>query len=73
MSHRDAADAAPAPTPLLISAREAAARLGISERTLWNHTKSGVIPCRRIGVRVLYSVRELEEWISRGCPTGGAL
>jgi excisionase family DNA binding protein len=48
---------------LLLSAREAAKAMSISERTLWTLTKEGKIPCVRIKKRVLYNLRELERWI----------
>lgn len=48
---------------LLVSARETAKALSISERTLWTLTKEGTIPCVRVKTRVLYNPRELERWI----------
>lgn len=42
--------------------REAAQKLGLSVRTLWDLTRRGLIPHRRVGRAVLYSVRELEDW-----------
>jgi excisionase family DNA binding protein len=48
---------------LAASAREAAAMLGISERLLWSKTKSGEIPCVRLGTRVLYSIAKLSAWL----------
>ncbi len=53
------------PNKLLLSSREAALRLSISERTLWTLTKSGQIACVRIGSAKRYSVRELEDFIAR--------
>jgi hypothetical protein len=55
---------------LLLSAREAAERLGISQKTLWSYTirtgnPKGTIPCIRIGSRVLYSVTALGDWIAQ--------
>jgi excisionase family DNA binding protein len=55
---------------LLLSAREAAERLGISEKTLWSYTiragnPKGTIPSVRIGSRVLYSVAALGDWIAQ--------
>lgn len=38
----------------LVKAREAARRLGISSRTLWNLTNQGLIPAVRIGRAVRY-------------------
>jgi excisionase family DNA binding protein len=50
---------------LLIIPREAAKALAISERTLWQLTKDGVIPCVRIGRSVRYDLRDLQAWIDR--------
>lgn len=49
---------------LAVSAREAAAMLGVSERLLWTWTRSGKVPHLRIGVRVLYSVELLRGWVN---------
>jgi excisionase family DNA binding protein len=49
---------------LLLSAREAARQLGISERTLWGLTEPrGTLPVVRIGSRCLYSRDALVQWI----------
>lgn len=45
--------------------RETAARLQISERTLWSLTKRGDIPHIRLGRSVRYPSRLLEEWIAQ--------
>jgi excisionase family DNA binding protein len=59
-------DAAPnALKKILISAREAAECLGISERTLWSETKAGHIPSVRLNRRVLYRPDSLEEFAAR--------
>ncbi len=54
-----------APT-LLLTTREAAKALAVSEKTLWNlTTPRGTIPAIRVGERSLrYSVRALDEWIA---------
>jgi excisionase family DNA binding protein len=49
--------------PLALCPRDAAKSLAISERTLWAKTKDGTIPHRRIGTRVVYPVRLLQEWL----------
>jgi excisionase family DNA binding protein len=49
---------------LAVSAREAAAMLGISERLLWTWTRSGKVPHLRLGVRVLYPVELLRAWLN---------
>lgn len=56
----------PAPAKLLLSAREAAAALSISESGLWNHSSPrGPIPWVKLGHRRLYRVADLEAAISR--------
>jgi len=53
--------------PLALRPREAAKRLRISERLLWQLTHDGHIPCVRVGTgkrkSVLYPVALLEEWL----------
>ncbi len=52
------------PEKLLLSAREAAKALSISERTLWSFTQPrGSIPSVKIGSRILYSVDALRKMI----------
>ncbi len=51
--------------PLLLSATDAAKCLSICERTLWKYTKSGEIPCVRLGGRVLYDPNALRDWINQ--------
>ena len=48
---------------LLLTARESARMLSVSERTLWSLTNDGAIPAVRIGRRVLYSPEDLEGFI----------
>ncbi len=50
---------------LLLTPREAAKALAISDKTLWNITEPrGTIPAIRVGERSLrYSVLALEKWI----------
>lgn len=48
---------------LLLTARETAAMLSISERKLWNLTNENEIPAIRIGRAVRYSIDDLEQWI----------
>lgn len=52
------------PQALLVNAEIAAQMLAISPRKLWSLTKSGEIPCVRIGRAVRYSVDELRKWIA---------
>jgi len=57
----------PLPT-LALRPREAARALGISARTLWTWTKSGLVPCVRVGRGrrqvVLYPVAQLRAWLA---------
>ena len=51
-------------TKLLLSAREAAIALSVSEKTLWtNSCPRGTIPVVRFGRSVRYSVEALREFI----------
>lgn len=52
------------PDPLLLTPRQTARQLGISERTLWSLTNSGTIPVVRIGRCVRYSRAALVAWIA---------
>jgi predicted DNA-binding transcriptional regulator AlpA len=59
----------PAPAiepPLLISAAEASRLLGMSRKSLWNHTapRGDGIPAIHIGRVVRYSRATLERWIA---------
>lgn len=49
--------------PFLLTSRETAKRLSISERHLFSLTKSGVLPSVRVGQRVHYSVETIQRWI----------
>ena len=48
---------------LLLTCKEAADALAISQRKLWSMTTSGEIPHIRIGRSVRYPVDELRQWI----------
>lgn len=50
---------------LLLSTRDAAKRLAISERTLFSLTKSGQLPCVRLGMAKRYSVETIKQWIQK--------
>ena len=59
-------DAKPPEVPLrlLLTAKEAAAALGVCEKTLWSLTEPrGSIQCIRIGRAVRYDPRDLTMWI----------
>lgn len=49
--------------PMLLTPRQAARALNISERTLWQRTKDGVIPAIKLGHLVRYSPDDLRDWI----------
>jgi predicted DNA-binding transcriptional regulator AlpA len=59
---------------LLLKPREAAAALGLSEKSLWSLTQPrGPIPVVRVGERsVRYSVAALEKWIAGQAAEVGA-
>ena len=59
-----------APVKLALNAREAAAALGISERTLWALTREGIIPAVRLGGRVVYPVATLQRWLDQQARAG---
>ncbi|NQT03277.1 MAG: helix-turn-helix domain-containing protein [Planctomycetes bacterium] len=54
---------------LLLSAKDAAKLLGISERLYYSLHSSGKIPLpRRLNKRTLWSRKELDAWVDAGCP-----
>lgn len=55
------------PPQLLLSPREAARSLGLSERWLWGNTypRGACIPSIRCGRLCKYAVSDLQEWIAR--------
>jgi excisionase family DNA binding protein len=54
-------------TPILaLRPREAARALGISDRTLWQLTADGVVPCVRLKKAILYPVDALRSWLEQG-------
>jgi excisionase family DNA binding protein len=58
---------APQPTPVaagfLLTPRETAKRLAISERHLHRLTRSGHLPCVRVGKCVRYNVETIQQWV----------
>lgn len=50
--------------PLLLTSRETAACLRISERTLWTLTDRGDIQCIRMGAAKRYPTSELERFVA---------
>ncbi|MFT5300894.1 MAG: putative DNA-binding transcriptional regulator AlpA [Mariniblastus sp.] len=51
----------------LLTAKEAAGMLAISERKLWALTNRREVPCVRIDRSVRYSLVALTEWIFQRC------
>ena len=53
--------------PLSVRPREAARMLGVSPRTLWEWTRTGIVPCVHVGAgkrkTVLYPVDALQQWL----------
>ena len=65
--------------PLALRPADAALALGISERTLWGWTESGLVRCVRIGGVKTYAVKDLEAFLDANAtpakadgPEGGA-
>jgi len=57
------------PNPLLLTARQAAAKCGKSLRTWRAWDSAGWIPRPvRIGRSTLWRTAELHEWVAAGCP-----
>jgi predicted DNA-binding transcriptional regulator AlpA len=56
---------APPPAKLLVTSKEAAALLSISERKLWDLGHSGQIPVVWIGKAKRYAIKDIEAWIER--------
>lgn len=54
----------------LLNAKEAAAHLGVCEKTLWNARERGEIQAVRMGRRVLYDPQDLARWIETHKSTG---
>jgi excisionase family DNA binding protein len=55
---------------LALRPKQAAASLGVSERTLWAWTAAGEVPHVRKGKAVLYPVELLQKWLAKKA-TGG--
>jgi excisionase family DNA binding protein len=62
----------PLTDPSLLTPREAAKVLKLSESTLWRLAKKGDIQYLKIGQLVRYSPRSLARWIEENLSTGPA-
>lgn len=49
----------------ILTAREAASHLNMSERKLWDLTNRGIIPCKREGRWIRYYKPSLNNWMSQ--------
>lgn len=58
-------------TARLLTAKQSATYLAISERKLWSISKSGDIPTVRLGRCVRYDKADLDEFIQRAKTGGG--
>jgi excisionase family DNA binding protein len=59
------------PDGALIDARAAAAKLAISEQTVWAMAKRGDLPCVRFGERIVrFDPTDLDAWIREHKTTG---
>ena len=52
-------------TTRLMTVKEAAKYLCISERKLWSMTQAGEIPCVRLGRAVRYDLNDLDSFIQK--------
>jgi len=50
-----------------MSVEEVAEFLGVDRKTVYDYAGRGVIPCRRLGKRILFSRRALVLWLSGAC------
>ena len=62
----------PITSPQLMTAREAAQTLAISERTLWTLTRRGDVRTVRFGRAVRYDVADLNAMVERAKGRAGA-
>lgn len=50
---------------LAVRPRDAAQMLGVSERTLWQWSRDGLVPFKKVGRTILYSVADLVAFLGR--------
>lgn len=48
----------------LLTTQQAAEMLAVSERTLWELTNRGTLPCVRVGRSVRYDPADLRRWVA---------
>jgi len=59
-------------SPRLMDAKKASRYLAISERKLWEMSKSNIIPVVRLGRSVRYDQQDLDDFIQRAKDQGAA-
>jgi len=59
-------------SPRLMDAKTASRSLAISERKLWEMSKSNIIPVVRLGRSVRYDQQDLDDFIQRAKDQGAA-
>lgn len=64
-------DNAPAPSEReVMSVVECAAFLGVERKTVYDYAARGVLPCARLGKRILFSRQALVLWLGGACSKG---
>ena len=53
---------------LTVNAQEAAVMLGVSARTVFQLTKAGKLPHKRIGNRIVYPIEALRRFVNEPMP-----
>jgi len=53
-----------------LNVEECAAFLGVDRKTVYDYAGRGVIPCRRLGKRILFSRQALVLWLGGACCKG---
>jgi predicted DNA-binding transcriptional regulator AlpA len=53
-------------TPLAVSVKKGASMVGVSLSTMWTLIRQGKIPTKKVGMRTLLRVRDLEEFSDGG-------
>ena len=56
----------------VMEAEEVAAFLGVDRKTVYDYAGRGVIPCRRLGKRLLFSRSGLVLWLGGTCSKGSS-
>lgn len=51
---------------MILNVRQAAKYLNVSSQTIYNYTKKGTLPHKRLGNRILFNREQLDEWVRGG-------